>query len=239
MSGSHFAQLTCQGRAFFVGDLHGEFGQLQRLLRQQGFDPSAGDRVFSVGDLLDRGPDNLNCLRLLQEPWFHAVQGNHEAMLVGAMAGDHKLRDLWLTAGGDWFDELTPEQQDEVISLTQHKVKALPLVLEVALPRLNAKIGVLHAESPCDSWNGLKKQAKRGLDERQQAICQWSRETLGKMARGVYPDRLSGIDALVLGHTPQPILRSHGNRVWLDTGAGYPKGHLSVLSDEQVLEILR
>lgn len=68
------------GTDFVVGDLHGCFQLLDALLIQVRFDP-ARDRLFSVGDLIDRGPDSLACLQLLQEPWFFAVAGNHEAML--------------------------------------------------------------------------------------------------------------------------------------------------------------
>ena len=28
------------------------------------------DRVFSVGDLIDRGPDSLKCLELVLNKWF-------------------------------------------------------------------------------------------------------------------------------------------------------------------------
>ena len=48
-----FAQNTV-GRDFAVGDIHGCFTELQRGLEAIGFDPST-DRLFSVGDLVDRG----------------------------------------------------------------------------------------------------------------------------------------------------------------------------------------
>ena len=63
-----------------MGDLHGCFNLLVRLLVDVQFNPDQ-DRLFSVGDLIDRGPYSLRCLQLLQEPWFFAVQGNHELML--------------------------------------------------------------------------------------------------------------------------------------------------------------
>jgi len=44
-----------QGRDFVIGDLHGCLPLLHRLLDHVRFDP-AGDRVFSTGDLIDRGP---------------------------------------------------------------------------------------------------------------------------------------------------------------------------------------
>ena len=42
------------GRDFAVGDIHGHFTRLQSALDKAGFEPSV-DRLFSVGDLIDRG----------------------------------------------------------------------------------------------------------------------------------------------------------------------------------------
>ena len=63
-----------RGRDFAVGDVHGHFSRLQEGLDRLGFDP-ARDRLFSVGDLVDRGPENEAALEWLAQPWFHAVQG--------------------------------------------------------------------------------------------------------------------------------------------------------------------
>ena len=45
------------GRDLIVGDIHGCFGRLANALTLIDFDP-ARDRLFSVGDLVDRGPDS-------------------------------------------------------------------------------------------------------------------------------------------------------------------------------------
>lgn len=69
-----------QGRDFVVGDLHGCFGAFKKLLDHVRFHPGL-DRVFAVGDLVDRGPQSVECLQLLQQPWFFSCMGNHEHML--------------------------------------------------------------------------------------------------------------------------------------------------------------
>ena len=66
-----------------VGDLHGCRRELDLLLEQHKFDPQQ-DLLISVGDIIDRGPDSLGCLALLQEPWFRCVRGNHEEMALSA-----------------------------------------------------------------------------------------------------------------------------------------------------------
>ena len=45
-----------QGRDFLIGDLHGYYQALMQALEEVAFDPDT-DRLISVGDLIDRGPD--------------------------------------------------------------------------------------------------------------------------------------------------------------------------------------
>jgi len=47
--------LNTHRRDFAVGDIHGAFDALQRAMEAIGFD-ARKDRLFSVGDLVDRGP---------------------------------------------------------------------------------------------------------------------------------------------------------------------------------------
>lgn len=78
------------GRDFAVGDIHGMFRLLQTELDGIGFDPLV-DRLFSVGDLVDRGPDSELALEWIAKPWFHAVQGNHEDMATRMPSGSIAL----------------------------------------------------------------------------------------------------------------------------------------------------
>ena len=59
---------------FIVGDLHGCRAMLDTLLAHVGFDGSR-DRLFSVGDLVDRGPDSEGCLDLLHRLDSAILQG--------------------------------------------------------------------------------------------------------------------------------------------------------------------
>ncbi|WP_261389292.1 metallophosphoesterase [Ferrimonas balearica] len=239
MDSGQMATLCIEGRAFFIGDLHGERRQLSQLLGNVGFSPEKGDRLICVGDLIDRGPDSVACLDLLELPWFHSVLGNHEAMLMDALSGDTDCLNSWLRCGGQWFEALEDGERDAVVAKAQRLLPEVPLGLEIQLPALDARIGVVHAECPHDDWLSFRQACQRGLDSRQEFHCLWARDTLSRMGKGEYPTPVANIDALVLGHTPQQMFRSYGNRVWLDTGAGYPAGRLSLLSAEQILELVR
>ena len=91
------------GRDLAVGDIHGHFALLQQALDTLDFDP-ARDRLFSVGDLADRGPECSEVIHWLARPWFHPVCGNHDDYVCRYESCD---RENWIRNGGGWFQHLT------------------------------------------------------------------------------------------------------------------------------------
>lgn len=87
-----------QGRDFVVGDLHGHFSALELMLVQINFNPKR-DRVFAVGDLIDRGPESWRVVEFLNYPWFNSVLGNHEQMLIDS-ASNPSVAKTWLGFNG-------------------------------------------------------------------------------------------------------------------------------------------
>ncbi|MFQ6372757.1 symmetrical bis(5'-nucleosyl)-tetraphosphatase [Shewanella sp. YIC-542] len=73
---------------YFVGDIHGCFRELKKLLNEVDFNPSR-DVLWSVGDLIARGPESLATLRFFErlDNAARVVLGNHELNLFGIHAG--------------------------------------------------------------------------------------------------------------------------------------------------------
>lgn len=207
------------GRDFVVGDIHGCFERLQYELDSIGFDESR-DRLFSVGDLVDRGPSSEECVDWIAKPWFHAVRGNHEQMAIGVAAGRHNVGN-YIANGGGWFvalDELRQKLISDVLS-------TLPYLIEVDTAA--GRIGIVHAEINGDSWDEFAAQLESAVSNNQKnrllEIALWART---RITHGD-TDPIKDLHRLYVGHTPLKHSVDLGNIRYVDTGCVFG-GQLTV-----------
>ncbi|WP_420800077.1 metallophosphoesterase [Paraburkholderia tagetis] len=201
------------GRDFVIGDLHGCVDALRYLLHKVGFDATR-DRLFSVGDLVDRGDQCEEALALLDKPWFYAVLGNHEDALCAVVQG-RLARFRWYGIGGGWAQGL-PDQ-----ALAEHakRLRELPLVRVVGEGA--ARFNVLHAEffgddAELDSGQFVAEVRERML---------WGRElALNPATQAHY-----ALSLTYCGHTPMREPRQIGSQMFIDTGAFIPEGRLTMV----------
>lgn len=64
-------------RTIVIGDVHGCLEEFQELLKLVGYNRDV-DRAVQLGDLMDRGPDPVGCVRFAREQGVEALRGNHE-----------------------------------------------------------------------------------------------------------------------------------------------------------------
>ena len=211
------------GTDYFVGDIHGCYEQLMEALEKITFNPDV-DRLISVGDLVNRGPDSVKCLNLLKETWFHAVFGNHEDMMIKSFRHEWSTYN-YVQNGGKWFFHLPYEEQEQLVLLADAK---MTLVIEVETDI--GIIGVIHANAP-DDWQNYHR-LNNDEDFFNDNLVE---DTLWGRARiyGGQDGRVNGIDCVVVGHTPVEDVVVLDNIVYIDTGAVYD-GSLTILSANEV-----
>lgn len=189
---------------WIVGDLHGCHQRLMQALREHHFDPYF-DLLVCVGDLIDRGPDSLHCLQLLQKPWFKTVRGNHEQMAIEALRdGDEAL---WQLNGGGWFTRLGEGDQQQAREGLQ-RCAELPYIIEL---RCGAKVHVIaHADYPADEYRWGKAVDSESV--------LWRRDRLNQLLSGK-GEKIAGADHFWFGHTPLKRRFDGLNLHYIDTGA--------------------
>ena len=202
--------INVRGRDFIVGDIHGMFSYLETLLGQVGFNPNE-DRLFSVGDLVDRGPESRDALEWLKQPWFHACRGNHEQFALDS--GDKEQLDLWVNYnGGDWWLDLTAAEHE----VFKQVFATMPLAME--LETSSGMVGIVHADTPpMLSWDSFMSLLESG-DEDALFYAIWSRTRVSGEVTAPVEGKM---ERIYCGHTPTKEAVQVGNVYYIDTGAVY------------------
>jgi bis(5'-nucleosyl)-tetraphosphatase (symmetrical) len=104
---------------YAIGDLQGCQDSLLRLLDEIRFDPAA-DRLWLVGDLVNRGPDSLAVLRFVKSLGNAAISvlGNHDLHLLALAEGFGRVHK------GDTLDDIlnAPDRNELLAWLRRQKL---------------------------------------------------------------------------------------------------------------------
>lgn len=188
-----------------VGDLHGCYTLLMNKLDEIGFDTTQ-DLLISVGDLIDRGSENVECMELITFPWFRAVRGNHEQMMLDGLSRPSTINH-WLANGGNWFFYLDYDKARLAKALV-HKVAELPLIIELVSG--DKKYVICHADYPHNEYEfGKPVKAEQVI---------WNRERVSDAWDGI-GSQITGADEFIFGHTPAKNPLKYWNQSYIDTGA--------------------
>ncbi len=202
------------GRDFVVGDIHGAYDLVLDAMRPASFDPSR-DRLFAVGDLIDRGPGSHRCARFLAQPYVHAVRGNHEAALLDLYEDGNPPDDVLpalckLCNGLGWWLDVPKPARREILAALRN----LPFAIEIETRR--GTVGLIHADVPAGmDWGTFLDRLESGEKTAIQT-CLWGRSRAHRQDMSGVP----GIGRVFVGHTPQwNGISRLGNVYAIDTGA--------------------
>ncbi len=231
-----------KGRDFVCGDLHGCFELLEEKLTEVNFDRQH-DRLFSVGDIIDRGPSSEKALEYLHKSWFHCIRGNHEQMFLDWCTEDTPVyrNDAFrfhIHNGGTWLadylgihiQKLADDMhEDEPITKLYpvlipwvDAIKKLPYAIEIKSRK--KKTGIVHAEIPEHiSWPSLEAELNK---TRVLYSILFSRKYIHSSKKTKY--RIKGVDEIYCGHTIVDTPQKKGNINYIDTGA-YSYNNLTLI----------
>lgn len=233
-------------RVYAIGDVHGQLDELVRAHQRIAVDRRGmGDvdaPVIHLGDLVDRGPESAEVIEYLimgsaaGEPWV-TLRGNHDEMflmfLEDPLAHPRGLRAglTWLspplggraTLASYWVD--ASEGRDPAAIGTEARVR-VPIAHREFLEALpysfeTADAIFVHA--------GIRP----GIP-----LAQQSPEDLTWIRKGFLDDWTDHGRLVIHGHTAVDLPEHRGNRVNIDTGAGYGKPLTAVVLEGRDVWVL-
>lgn len=199
------------GKLYAVGDIHGCYNLLMSRLKEIGFD-FENDLLVAVGDLVDRGTQNIQCVELLSKPWFTSVRGNHEDLCIGGLHNESYKR-CHVSNGGEWFYMLDGQAMYNIAKTFAE----LPVVLEIS--HNGKKFGFVHGHIEQNNWDEFKEtftQEPTTFRDPSE-LAMWGRERLDEEKKQY--THVTGVDAVIMGHTVTQKPCKRDNCYWIDTGA--------------------
>ncbi|MDR1242799.1 MAG: AAA family ATPase [Deltaproteobacteria bacterium] len=207
-----------------IGDIHGCYAELCALLEKMGYsvyreahtatppeDPAGKRRLVFLGDLCDRGPENVQTLKLVMNMVTSGAAlctaGNHDVKLLRKLQGAN----VQVSYGLDVTLAQLENEPDEFIAEAKNFLQGL--ISHYVLDE--GKLVVSHA--------GLKEKLQGRSSAAVRRFCLYG-ETTGETDEFGLPIRLDWADeyrgkALVLyGHTPCLAAQPVNNTLCLDTG---------------------
>ena len=210
---------------YVIGDIHGEVAMLDMALERIMADGGADAPLISLGDLVDRGPasdaviDTLMQGQAAGRDWT-VLKGNHDRMFHRYLE-DGGITDPRVVSKVDWFnprlgglatlaaygvdaDPLRPHA--DLLAETRAAVPPAHLAFLQSLPLYHLRGDMLFVHA------GIAPDV--ALDQQTEDDLLWIRDPFLNHT-GAHPW------LIVHGHTALEAPAHYGNRVNLDSGAGY------------------
>lgn len=184
------------------------------------------DIIYSVGDIIDRGPKSYEAIEFFMRDNNYMVLGNHEHMVLNPM----QWRDVWVANGGiQCMDSLRRNKKGSEEWMREF-FTTLPYVIDVGEQGEEGAFRIVHADLP-PTWSETDFQRVLAnattFNDPESAHILWSRKTIHqalsnlsklrplKDCQNFHPDR-SG-RTIFCGHTPIHKVMVVGDIIFIDT----------------------
>ena len=225
---------------YAVGDIHGHLEKLQAahatIARDVAENGGQAGPIIHIGDVVDRGPDSKGVIQYLMdgmarsEDWL-VLRGNHDQMFLDFLEGGDGSHPR-LRAGLNWHHQMLGGKT----TLESYGVRRKLLERDSGFrERARAKVPETHRRF----LSGLPLWHREGgmifvhagirpgfpMDAQDEDDLMWIRDE--------FLWHLNDHEALIVhGHTPVDEPTHYGNRVNIDTGAGWGNPLIPVVFDD-------
>ena len=229
------AVLSPAKRIYAIGDVHGRLDLLEDLLQKIGADlsarPGPASTLVFLGDLVDRGPESAQVVEYLRQLQIarapgstRFLLGNHEEVLLAALAGDDKAFRFFCRIGG----------RETILSYGVDENLYADLDYSELLEAFQALVPQAHIEF-LNTFEDMIVEGDyafvhAGIDPRRPLADQRIKDL--RWIRDAFIDFAGSHEKVVVhGHTIARDVEQLPNRIGLDTGA-YVSGKLTAMGFE-------
>ncbi len=219
---------------YVIGDIHGQAEQFDAALERIYSDGGRAARIVLLGDLVDRGPasrgvlERVTAAQAAGRDW-RVVKGNHDAMFQAFLEpggmGRHPAGRQWLnesiggpaTLASYGIFSAPGETAAQLAERARHAVPASHLLLLRAMPLYIAEGPYLFVHA------GIRPGVP--LEEQDPEDMMWIRDEF-------LNDQRDHSHLVIHGHSPAREPEHRGNRVNLDSGAGWGRQLTAAVLEE-------
>ena len=224
---------------YAIGDIHGHLDQLEiahaRIAKDRAEAGGADDAVIHIGDLVDRGPDSKGVIQFLidgiarGENWV-ALCGNHDRLFLDFLAGGDGTHPR-IGKGRSWHHHVMGGKS----TLASYRIKRMMLEGDASYrARARKKVPEAHAAflKGLPLWHRAEGMIFVHAGIRPGFPMEAQEEDDLMWIRDPFLYHLGAHEALIVhGHTPVDEPTHYGNRVNIDTGAGWGHELVPVVCD--------
>lgn len=214
-------------RVFFVGDIHGNFDNLQKAIKKNKI--KEDDCLIFLGDLINKGKESLKVLEFVKK-WKNKaiILGNHERVFIDYVIYKNTHSYNFLMAyGGTWIKDVKVEDLKKWGNyLENNSYYFLEFKIE------DKVIGCCHASVPFDDWELMKDNFQ---DVHSSIIWDFSRFNYFEETKKA--KKIKNIDGVIFGHVPVPKIKKIRNTLYIDTGSYFIDYDKFIMGNITFLEI--
>lgn len=227
---------------YAIGDVHGQLEMLEQAVARIEADGGKDAHIVLLGDYVDRGPDCRGVIDFLIDGinagrnWT-CLKGNHDRMM-SMFLEEYPRTDARLLVGYHWFHKriggaetlasygVKVTEERRIFQIHQEARQAVPdehVAFLASLKTHYQKDGKLFVHAGIRPGISLENQSEEDL--------LWIRQDfLNDTRRHPW--------LVIHGHTHVPEPQHHGNRINLDSGAGYGRPLTAAVVDREACFVL-